>query len=196
MPTRYRLLLVFVSVLVGQSAGAFKEQDQWKPTPAIKRTKPIAQATLFERPDVIVELRLRKSCEMTRNTDVFPPGEPRPGDVIRQYLADGAYPVRINERLPHEPDLATSLAELSFLPRSDSVDLKVGYTYILWFERDMNWMPNAHYRIAHKQMGFELIPNPGGYRVSPIIKGGELDAYDGWLEADLIKLIEKGEKGK
>jgi hypothetical protein len=127
---------------------------------------------------------------------VFPPGEPRPGDVIRQYLADGAYPVRINERLPHEPDLATSLAELSFLPRPDSVDLKVGYTYILWFERDMNWMPNAHYRIAHKQMGFELIPNPGGYRVSPIIKGGELDAYDGWLEADLIKLIEKGEKGK
>jgi hypothetical protein len=188
MSTHYRLLLVFTSVLAGQIAAA-GSQDQWKPAPEIKRTTPIARATLFERPDAIVELRVRKSCEMAPNADVFPPGEPR--DVLRQYLAHISYPYRINGRRAHGPDVSTA-AEFTVLPRTDSVGLKVGHTYILFLDADMDFVPNAAYKISHKQMGFELSRAPDGLRVSPIIKGGELDAYDGFLLNDLMKLIQMG----
>ena len=47
------------------------------------------------------------------------------------------------------------------------------------------------YDVAHQQMGFEVTEGPGGFRLSPIIRRGELDAYDGRLYDDnLIKEIQ------
>jgi hypothetical protein len=62
MSNRLPTALVLTSVLVGGYAGVIVGQELWKPTPVVKRTTPVGEATVFGKPDLIVEVRVSKSC--------------------------------------------------------------------------------------------------------------------------------------
>src|SRR5262245_9871551 len=87
MSDRLLQALVMTCVLVASDAGVPVGQEQWKPTPEVKRTTPVDQATLFGKPDLIVELRVSKSCESEVNSDVDRFEPVKPSDNILRTVA-------------------------------------------------------------------------------------------------------------
>jgi hypothetical protein len=184
MGTKNVVVLLAISATI--STPDLAAQQATAGSPIVKRTTSAAEASLFRNPDVVVMLRVSKSCESEVNSDAVDDFKPR--EAIRQYTSREGLPILINAREPNEPDVSRDT--FTFVPREGDTALKVGHTYVLFLNAVRSLLPNSHYEIAHPQMGFEVSAERKGFRVTPIIRGGALDEFDGRLLDDVIKEIQ------
>jgi hypothetical protein len=168
-----------VTVLIGRQVSL--------PLPIVVRTIPVEKAPLFSKPDVVLMARVVQQCDTETSYDVV--GIPtRRQPVFRSFLAKNGVPLSVNERAADDPDL--SGYQFYFRALSNSITLTLGTTYVLLLDAVKYFPPGPEYTVSHPQIGFEVVHATGGDRVRPIVRGGELDAYDGRLLDDVIKEIQ------
>ena len=68
---------------------------------------------------------------------------------------------------------------------------QLGVLYVLFLDSPPCFVCLAEYVTGHPQIGFEVDEGPSK-RVTPIIKGGELDLYAGLTLEELVKVSRSG----
>lgn len=172
-------VLVLPAVLVGSLQTAAVAQEVPVPLPVVPRTVPISEASVFGKPDLIVIARVIQQCDTEQQGDVSViPKEP--GSIVRSFAGEYAEPVRVNKRRSSDPDLATFKFDFRApLDGPAAPALLLGHTYVLLLDAIQYFPVGPEYTVAHPQAGFEIVEVSGQRRVKPIIRGGELDRFDG-----------------
>jgi hypothetical protein len=208
VPTPHRIarrLAIIAGLLAIPVCGAFAFAQQEEPLPIVVRTRPV-NGYVFDRSSLVVLVRIRAEIKAEVANDE--PGsvttvteKPSYVTYVRALLLD---PLRINERLPNEPDLQNRVLTIEQRDRGDRpLPLKLGHLYVLlisttpdllrdWDPKVSQFLSVPPYTLAMAQGGFELVggkPGPflEGRRLRVLSKGGPLDAFDGRLYEDLEK---------
>jgi hypothetical protein len=175
------------SLLVFGYSGDVLARQRVNALPIVTRVAPASEATLFRKPSVVLMGRISESCDVENITDLEPIlGKPEP--IVRRYGVSQALAILVNERSSNDPDLSQD-SQFHFRPIDNSAQLSVGHTYILLLDI-YKTIHSAVFRVAHSQIGLEAVVQAGSVRVKPIVRGGELDQFDGRLLDDVIKEIQ------
>lgn len=188
------LVSVPVILLFGSIHTAGVAQELSVPLRVVQRRVAVSDASVFGKPDVIVMARVIQKCEAEQQGDVaMIPKEI--GTIFRYFMAHYTEPVRVNKRAAGDPDLA--MVKFYFrapLEGPAALPLSLGHTYVLLLDAIQYFPPGPDYTIAHPQVGFEIVEASGQRRVRPIIRGGELDRFDGQRLDDVLTEIRRQAK--
>jgi len=181
-------------LLTEAQAGQSGEQNL--PLPLVTRTRS-AEEYIFDRPSIVLIARIVERCE-SEETDME--GQSLPGAETKARFwtsvnARAVQVLRVNDRPSDEPDLRYGYFLLEQQDRGEQpIRLEFARRYVFLLKPSpglfSHWVPARDsadhlppYALAIPQGGFEIVAG----RLRPLVKGGPLDAYDGWLLSDLIK---------
>jgi hypothetical protein len=196
--------LLFATMAIGHLLA------QEVPLPVVQRTRP-PEGYVFDRPSLVVIARITAQVKREMDTD-----DPLEQLTLKNvgfwtYVNAEVFQVlRVNERLPGDPDLAQGHFMLEQLDRRERpLPLELGRYYVLFLRPSPEFLPNWRpsdnqlccpppYALAVPQGGFELmdlrvLPFVSGLRdmidatLRPISKGGPLDSYEGRRLSDVLK---------
>jgi hypothetical protein len=172
---------------------------QRKPLPVVRRSDK-APPTPFDRPPLIVLTRVMEQRTVPVDeglTDGLGLSD-RPVKLERQYLLSLTV-MRVNERLPSDPDLGERYNFLLRQTPGDELTLEFGKNYILFVKfakpiRGRPWRKSdpdpPPYFIAVPDAGFEIVGKKvDSWTVRVLRRGGVLAPYDGKSVDDVFRLI-------
>ena len=192
MPHRLSLAVVALIVAWEPTAARTVAQDPQihPPLPLVKRVKPISEASVFERPEIILEARVYERIEQWLAPDVCcqPVQFPVASRIV--FAVEG-WVLKVNERGSSDPDLSEGGIRFQIDPQNRVTwQPSLGARYVLWLDSHQYSSNPIQYATSHPQIGFEV--GEDSDRVTPIIKGGDLDAYAGLTFDELVKVIQTG----
>jgi hypothetical protein len=194
MHSSHVLAATIAVLLAGPLSAAQGLQDLTVPLPIVRRTIAASDASLFGKPDVIVLARVIQKCDTEQQSDVsgHTPLDP---SIVRSFVGRNGQPIRVNERTTDDPDLSSELFYFRAPIEGPSApQMALGGTYLLMLDAVQFFPAGPEYNVAHPQVGFEVIGDADRRRVRPIIRGGELDKFDGRPLDDVIQYIKSERK--
>jgi len=195
MHTSHVLAATMSLLLTGPIAAAQGLQDLAVPLPIVSRTIAASDASLFGKPDVIVLARVIQKCDTDQERYVSPHTTPDDRTLVRSFVARNAQPIRVNERAADDPDLSSEVFYFRAPIEGPSApQMTLGGTYLLMLDAAQFFPPGPEYTVAHPQVGLEVIEAADRSRVRPIIRGGELDKFDGRPLDEVIQYIKAERK--
>ena len=189
MPHRLSLAVVALIVAWVPPARTVAQDPEIRlPLPVVKRAKPVSESSVFERPAIILAGRLSERAEVWRAPDVCCGVVKFPVETFFLFGVETAWVIRLNERSPDDPDLADIGFRFQIDPKHRAAwEPKIGVLYVLFLDTP-HYCCTTH-MTTHPQIGFEVSEEDS---VTPIVKGGELDAYAGLKLEELVKVIQTG----
>ena len=186
--------LFLVGLLSPRAANiwASEQSPNTLPLPLVRRTQPVGP-DVFSKAAVMLVVRIRERCEVEAGG--FEGQSLNPIRTWTYTKARVLQIVHINERQEGDPDLAEGEFLLEQMQREKNpLRLEFGKRYLLLLTPSREFIltaetPNRRrdwYVLAVPQGGFEIAEG----KLVPLVRGGELDAYDGRLVEDVIKEIQ------
>ena len=140
------------------------------PLPLVTRVKPLSEASVFERPAIILAGRLSERAEVWMAPHVSGLPVKFPAETRLYFGVETVWVIRVNERSPLDPDLANIGFRFQVAPEHPAAwEPKIGALYVLLLDTP-HYCCTTHIT-THPQIGFEVSEED---RATPIIKGGEV----------------------